>query len=72
MKTFGQKVRARRLAIGKSRKQVALEAGISVAMIGRIERDEARLSRAVAVKIAESLSLSLRAVSIWAWVGRRP
>ena len=55
---FGRAVRSRRVAIGVSQEQLALEAGLDRTYVGGVERGERNLSFNNLVKLARALAIS--------------
>jgi len=55
--SFGAWIRRRRNALGLLQKELALQVGCSVAALQKIERDERRPSRSIAVRLAEALNV---------------
>jgi predicted ATPase/DNA-binding XRE family transcriptional regulator len=53
--SFGAWIRRRRNGLGLLQKELALQAGCSVAALQKIERDERRPSRAIAERLADAL-----------------
>src|SRR4051795_11994690 len=56
--SFGAVISRRRKALGLLQKELALQAGCSVAALQKIERDERRPSRSMAERLGEALGVA--------------
>jgi transcriptional regulator with XRE-family HTH domain len=56
-KTFGERVRAQREALGKSQEQLAADAGLHWTFVGQVERGRRNLSLHNILKLAQALRI---------------
>ena len=61
-KAIGSRIKAARLGRGMSQAELAKQAGISPATLGRIEEGQSRLRLPVFVNLAQALSLPMEAL----------
>ena len=59
LRVLGRRLRALRREHGWSQRRAAAEAGVSVALLGRLERGEGKPSLSVLVGLARALGLAL-------------
>lgn len=59
VKTFGQRIRTAREAIGESQMKLAAAAGISQGYMSQLEADEREPTLSIAARLARALGLSL-------------
>lgn len=55
--TFGKRVRARRLDLGKSQEKLAAESGLHWTFVGQVERGQRNISLHNILKLAELLEI---------------
>jgi transcriptional regulator with XRE-family HTH domain len=61
---LGQRIRARRSAIGMSQEKLAHEAGLDRSYVGRIERGEQNLTFVALVKLCRAMRCDIASVTI--------